>query len=120
MADDYFTIASVPAEPGADGVPAARLKLAGSFDIGSSAELRAALRAADGSHLVVDLSRVRFIDSEALSALISGYLAAERAGLTFRLTGAVGIVERVISVMGLRHLLTSPAPAPAPGRSAPR
>ncbi|GAA2905405.1 hypothetical protein Acy02nite_87120 [Actinoplanes cyaneus] len=108
--DRYFTIHAHPIGPDGDRLPTCRIELAGSFDIGARVELRAALHTAagTGAPILVDLSRVRFIDSESLSALISGYLAAERAGLSFRLTGAVGIVRRVITVIGLDHLLDPP------------
>ncbi|WP_436533150.1 STAS domain-containing protein [Actinoplanes sp. HUAS TT8] len=109
--DHYFTIHTNEVEPDSDGRPTCRIGLAGSFDIGSRLELRAALLAAaeTGARIVVDLNRVRFIDSEALSALIAGYLAAERAAVSFRLTGAIGIVKRVITVIGLDHLMETPA-----------
>jgi anti-anti-sigma factor len=113
VTDDYFTISTGPAEPGADGVPTFRVRLAGSFDIGAGGRLRDALsevvEAGAGARIVVDLSRVRFIDSEAVNALIAGYVAADRAGLSFRLAGAVGIVERVVTVIGLSHLLDVPS-----------
>ncbi len=110
VTDRYFTIQTSPVEPDSDGLPTCRIELAGSFDIGARVELRAALLAAaeTGARILVDLSRVRFIDSESLSALSAGYLAAERAGLSFRLTGAVGIVRRVITVIGLDHLTDAP------------
>lgn len=111
MTDRYYTIETDLSEPDGDGRPRCRVELAGSFDIGARVELRAALAAAveTGRAIVVDLSRVRFIDSESLSALIAGYLAADRAALPFHLTGAIGIVQRVITVIGLDHLIPAAA-----------
>ncbi|BEL06925.1 hypothetical protein Q0Z83_051160 [Actinoplanes sichuanensis] len=108
MADDYYTIALEPA----GGSAASRVRLAGAFDIGTREDLRKALHdligGDPGSRIVVDLGRVTFIDSEAINALIEGYLAAERDGIEFRLAGARGIVERVLRVIGLDHLLDPP------------
>jgi anti-anti-sigma factor len=109
VADDYFTIALEPA----GGNAASRLLLAGAFDIGSRDDLRKALLdlvgGDPGPRILVDLRRVTFIDSEAIGALIEGYLAAEQAGITFRLARAQGIVDRVLRVIGLDHLLDPPS-----------
>lgn len=108
MPDDYFTITAAPAEPGT-----VRLALAGDLDMdardGISEALLAAVGQARGSRIVVDLRGVRFIDSEAISAILEGYVAAERAGIEFRLSGATGIVRRVFDVIGLEHLFTEAA-----------
>jgi anti-anti-sigma factor len=108
VADDYFTIALEPA----GGSATSRVLLAGAFDIGTREDLRKALLdligGDPGSRITVDLRRVTFIDSEAINALIEGFLTAERAGVTFRLAGARGIVDRVLRVVGLDHLLDPP------------
>ncbi|BAL87552.1 hypothetical protein AMIS_23320 [Actinoplanes missouriensis 431] len=107
MPDDYFTILRSPA-PGVITVA-----LTGDLDIGARDEIRESLLAAvedaapDEARLVVDLRGVRFIDSEAVSAILEGYLAAEAAGIGFRLAGALGIVRRVFDVIGLQHLFES-------------
>ncbi|GAA2712288.1 STAS domain-containing protein [Actinoplanes palleronii] len=115
MTDDYYTIATGPAAADAGGVATVRVTLAGSFDIGARDELRDALLAAvdagaPGGRVLVDLGQVRFVDSEAISALIQGYLSAETAGLSLRLTGATGVVAKVLTVIGLDHLREDPAP----------
>jgi anti-anti-sigma factor len=108
VADDYYTIALEPAGRSA----ASRVLLAGAFDLGAREDLRTSLLdlvcGDPGPRIVVDLGRVTFIDSEAINALIEGYLAAERAGIVFRLAQAKGIVERVLRVIGLDHLLDPP------------
>jgi anti-anti-sigma factor len=108
VADDYYTIALEPA----GGSAASRVLLAGAFDIGTREDLRKALLGLvggdPGPRILVDLRRVTFIDSEAINALIEGYLAAEQAGVSLRLTGAHGIVDRVLRVIGLDHLLDPP------------
>jgi anti-anti-sigma factor len=109
VTDDYFSIAAGPAETDADGVLTTRVVLAGSFDIGARDDLSDALagvvEAGPGDRIVVDLAGVRFIDSEAISALIEGYLAAEGAGVSFRFARAAGIVKRVLTIVGLTHLM---------------
>lgn len=112
MADDYFTIALHPARADADGVVTSRVQLSGEFDIDARDELaghlRGAVEADDAARVVVDLGRVTFIDSEAIGALIEGHLAADRAGVAFRLAGPQGVVRRVLTVVGLDHLFEPP------------
>ncbi|WP_433830713.1 STAS domain-containing protein [Actinoplanes sp. CA-015351] len=118
MPDDYFTITRAPATPGT-----VRLLFSGDLDMGSRADIQEALRAAvtdarvlepassggagEGSRIVIDLRGVRFIDSEAIAAILDGYVAAEAVGVDFRLAGALGIVRRVFDVIGLQHLFES-------------
>ncbi|WP_328475805.1 STAS domain-containing protein [Actinoplanes sp. NBC_00393] len=108
MLDRHFAIATDPVRVGDDEVTTSRIRLAGDLDIATRDDLRAALlaviEAGECARLLVDLRQVRFIDSEALSALIEGYLAAEKAGIAFHLVEARGIVERVLTVVGLDHL----------------
>jgi anti-anti-sigma factor len=108
VADDYYTIALEPADDGAT----AWVRLAGAFDIGAREDLCDTLLGMvgpdAGERILVDLNDVTFIDSEAINALIQGYLAAERSGIDFRLANARGIVERVLRIVGLDHLLEPP------------
>ncbi|CAL1239989.1 STAS domain-containing protein [Candidatus Methylocalor cossyra] len=53
------------------------------------------------SHLVIDLSEVRFIDSSGLGALLSGYKNATLRSGTFVLTG---LQQRVQSMFELTRL----------------
>jgi anti-anti-sigma factor len=80
--------------------------LQGEFDIAARDTLRDSLlqAAGRGSHLVVDLQSVAFLDSESLSALVEGYNATRAAGLSYRLRGARGAVRRVLEVTGVMHL----------------
>lgn len=109
MTDDYFTIALHPAGADADGVVTTRVQLAGEFDIDNRDELAGRLldivETGTPARIVVDLGQVTFIDSEAIGALVEGHLAADRAGIAFRLAGAGGVVKRVLTVVGLDHLL---------------
>jgi anti-anti-sigma factor len=108
VADDYFTIALEPA----DGDGTVWVRLSGAFDIGTREDLCDALLGlvdpGAGKRILVDLHEVTFIDSEAINALIKGYLAADRAGIGFRLANARGIVDRVLRIVGLDHLLEPP------------
>ncbi|MBB2940807.1 anti-sigma B factor antagonist [Actinoplanes lutulentus] len=115
MPDDYFTITRAPATPGT-----VRLLFSGDLDMGARTDIHDALKAAvtearvlepaasggagEVPRIIIDLRGVRFIDSEAIAAILDGYVAAEDAGLDFRLAGALGIVRRVFDVIGLHHL----------------
>lgn len=107
--DDYFTISPEPIQADSSGVPTCRVLLAGEFDIDTREELTARLievvEEGGGSRIVVDLTRVRFIDSEALGGIIDGYQAADRAGIDFRIANPTGIVKRLFDIVGLNHLL---------------
>lgn len=84
------------------------LRLAGEFDLNSCDSLREelskALADSAGSGVVVDLSKATFLDSEALNALLSGFTAAQDADIGFRLTGATGVVRRVLEISGVADL----------------
>jgi anti-sigma B factor antagonist len=86
------------------------LTLRGEFDLDARETLRDALleAVAAGSHVVVDLTAVTFLDSESLSALVEGYNAAERAGLTFHMTGAQGAALRVLELTGFLTIASAP------------
>ncbi|SDT22385.1 STAS domain-containing protein [Actinoplanes derwentensis] len=109
MPDDYFSISLAPVQAGPGGLRTRRVLLAGEFDIDTRDELTTSLlgvvEAGDGDRIVVDLTGVRFIDSEALGGIIDGYQAADRAGLEFRIANPAGIVKRLFEVIGLDHLL---------------
>jgi anti-anti-sigma factor len=84
--------------------------LRGEFDLDARDALRDALlqSVAAGSHLIVDLAEVSFLDSESLGALVEGYNAAEAAGLTFHLRGAEGSVRRVLELTGFLAIARQP------------
>jgi anti-anti-sigma factor len=85
------------------------LALTGEFDLSARDELTSALLSvvehpATGT-MVLDVSRVTFIDSEALAAIIIGVNAARGLGKPFKITGATGVVHRVMDVTGLLDLV---------------
>jgi anti-anti-sigma factor len=60
--------------------------------------------------VVVDLSRVSFMDSTGLHVLLTARERAQSAGVGFRVVGATGLVERVLAVTGVLELLTGELP----------
>ena len=58
--------------------------------------------------VVLDLSRVTFIDSSGLGALIRARQAATRLGGSFSIRGATGPVARVLAITGLGESLSDP------------
>ncbi|MEU4427684.1 STAS domain-containing protein [Actinoplanes sp. NPDC024001] len=108
MQDDYFTIAREAVPSRSDARGGAVIRLGGEFDLSASDDLRAVLLDtvdAGGTTLIIlDMGDVKFFDSEAINAVMEGYVAAEKVGITFRLARADGIVKRVFEVLGLAHL----------------
>ncbi|BCJ53083.1 hypothetical protein Asp14428_45580 [Actinoplanes sp. NBRC 14428] len=84
------------------------VRLSGEFDINAREELQAVLARAieeDGAGgIVVDLDRVTFLDSEAMSALIDGYLTGRAAGVKLSIVNAHGLVHRVLDVSGVLEM----------------
>ncbi|GAA1596466.1 STAS domain-containing protein [Actinoplanes couchii] len=123
MDQEYFTISRQAPQLGADGIRESLILLTGEFDLAARDELRDALLAAirrdQPGRLVVDLAGVTFLDSEAIGALIDGYLAANAAGAVFWLDNTTPMIRRVLQIMELQDLLhpgiPSPQQHPAPG-----
>ena len=79
-------------------------ELVGSLDIATSPTVRAALTSASerGNHrLVVDLSRVDFLDSTGLGALIGGQRRAKEFHGEVRLVAKEGQILRLLRITGL-------------------
>jgi anti-sigma B factor antagonist len=79
-------------------------ELTGSLDIATSPTVRAALTSASerGSHrLIVDLTRVDFLDSTGLGALIGGQRRAKELGGEVRLVAKEGQILRLLRITGL-------------------
>src|SRR4051812_29929428 len=79
--------------------------VAGDVDMLSAPRLRVAireavLRAGPGT-IVLDLSRVTFLDSSGVQALLDGYHAAMVAGGRLTVRGAHGTAARVLQIVGL-------------------
>jgi len=82
------------------------VSLVGELDIAAGPRLRDALMEIGDSEVVVDVSRLTFIDASGLSALLEARRRIHENGHGFRLTGAQGIVRRVFDVTELSHLLS--------------
>jgi anti-sigma B factor antagonist len=79
-------------------------ELTGSLDIATSPTVRAALTSASerGNHrLIADLSRVDFLDSTGLGALIGGQRRAKEFGGEVRLVAKEGQILRLLRITGL-------------------
>ncbi|MGA5305483.1 STAS domain-containing protein [Nucisporomicrobium flavum] len=87
---------------------AGAVRLSGDLDINAREELRDVLVAAaqeDGAGaLVVDFDDTAFLDSEAMGALIEGFLAARAAGVKMSIVNAHGLVHRVLDVSGVLEM----------------
>jgi stage II sporulation protein AA (anti-sigma F factor antagonist) len=86
----------------ADGITV--LGLDGEIDHQSVGGLTQALARADaavGRRVVIDLSRVTFMDSSGVNALIAAFQAAQAAGGWLRLVVVRGAVLRTLQLVGL-------------------
>ncbi|MGY0234245.1 STAS domain-containing protein [Longispora urticae] len=59
-------------------------------------------------HLTVDLSGTTFLDSGGIGVLIAGRNAANAAQGTLTVTGATGLVARILKMTGVWDTLTTP------------
>ncbi|MFF6785168.1 anti-sigma factor antagonist [Streptomyces sp. NPDC012510] len=85
------------------------LDLRGEIDYQSVGALTRALPPEDpttGDRVVVDLSRVTFMDSSGVSALIAAHQATQSAQGWLRLAGAGGAVLRTVRLVGLDAVVT--------------
>jgi anti-sigma B factor antagonist len=79
-------------------------ELTGSLDIATSPTVRAALTSASergGHQLIVDLTRVDFLDSTGLGALIGGQRRAREFGGEVRIVAKEGQILRLLRITGL-------------------
>jgi anti-sigma B factor antagonist len=85
------------------------VEVAGEIDLLTAGQLRdglrEAVRVAGTAPVIVDLSRVDFLDSSGVQVLVDGYHTAMVAGGTLTVRGARGIPARVLHVVGLAQLL---------------
>lgn len=85
----------------------AAVAMRGELDIHSAPELRAALVGVlDGgaTKLVVDLSRVAFMDSSGLGVLVAAHKRLGNVGSRLQLVGVTGAVGRLLAVTGLTRV----------------
>src|SRR5687767_7707640 len=87
--------------------------LAGELDVNTAPQVAEALDGlTDGdavTSVVIDVSRLTFVDSTGLRVILAGRESLQATGATLALDGASGVVERVLEMTGLHKLLTSPS-----------
>jgi anti-anti-sigma factor len=83
--------------------------LAGELDVNTASQVADALGELAGENpltsVVVDVSRLSFVDSTGLRVILAGRESLQALGATLTLDGASGVVERVLEMTGLRGLL---------------
>ncbi len=82
-------------------------RLAGTLDLSTAPSLRAALveAAFEGKHdIIVDLTRVEFLDSTGLGALIGAHRRALENGGRIRLIVSDGPISRLLTITGLMRI----------------
>jgi anti-sigma B factor antagonist len=82
-------------------------ELSGSLDIATSPSVRAALieTSERGDHrLIVDLTKLEFLDSTGLGALIGGQRRAKEFGGEVRLVAKEGQILRLLRITGLLNV----------------
>ncbi|WP_433047082.1 STAS domain-containing protein [Dactylosporangium sp. CS-033363] len=81
----------------------------GEVDYDTAGDLRAALFGAIERRppgVVVDLSRLRFLDSTGLGVIVSGWQRARRSGMHYALRSVPGVIAEQFELTGLATLLT--------------
>lgn len=84
------------------------VELSGEIDLATHEDVAADIQACldhDPPSLVVDMSRVRFIDSLGLSILIQAYEQAQRSGVHLRIVANTAQVTKPLRLTGLDHYL---------------
>lgn len=84
-------------------------KLRGSLDLATAPSVRAALveAAGAGKHdIVVDLTKLEFLDSTGLGALIGAHRRAIESGGAVRLAVGEGAIARLLNITGLMRVFS--------------
>jgi anti-sigma B factor antagonist len=102
-----------------DGPRGVVVAVSGEVDMSAHGNLLDALQSAvkladleDVKKVVVDLSQTSYLDSGGISVLIKGRKAADHLHIEYLVTGATGLVHRVLDITGLLPFLTSEQPGP--------
>ena len=80
--------------------------LVGELDLAYASQVRDALRPLAGSTVVLDLSRLTFVDAAGISAILAVRRDVLAAGHELRIRGAHGPVRRVFEVCSLEDVLS--------------
>jgi len=91
------------------------VQLRGELDVDSASALRQVLidqiDRGDLDQLAVDMARLTFMDSTGIGALVSGYGAAQHAGIRFRVRNPSRFVYQQLQITGLAALFGCTEPA---------
>ena len=81
----------------------------GELDLFTAAELTRALREHERTsrRLILDLSKLRFLDSAGLALLIAQHRRAQHDGTKFAIANATGDVRRLLTLSGLDRILAT-------------
>ncbi|MBE7159251.1 MAG: STAS domain-containing protein [Rhodospirillales bacterium] len=79
------------------------LRLTGPLTLGNLSSFQSCLRTLDAPRLILDMTRVEYIDSAGLGALVNGFVAAEKNGRAFLLAG---VNARVLTLLELTRVHT--------------
>ncbi|MGH9119038.1 MAG: STAS domain-containing protein [Acidimicrobiales bacterium] len=87
------------------------IALAGELDVDTAPQVGAALddlgTDEELTAVIIDVSRLTFIDSTGLRVILAGRESLQAGGATLSLDGASGVVARVLEMTGLRGLLAN-------------
>lgn len=82
------------------------VEVTGELDMGTADELSAAVReAAASGHVLIDLSRLSFMDSSGLRTLLEATRAAREDGWRLELRRGSDVVQRIVTLAGAERLL---------------
>jgi anti-anti-sigma factor len=84
-----------------EGPSRVRIVVAGEVDMETAPELSNCLLDHSNADVIVDLSRVGFLDSSGVNVLVKAYLRLEDAGHTLRTIGEQDHVLKVLEVLGV-------------------
>jgi anti-anti-sigma factor len=95
------------------GDDATVIAVAGEVDMATAPQLAQCLREHADQHVVLDLSRVSFLDSSGLNVLVTAYREAREAGRTLRTSKEQDIVRTVLEATDLFDMLHLNGEAPS-------
>lgn len=96
---------------------AVHVALAGEIDLVAGPEIRdrvGRLLAGEATEVVVDLSRVTFLDSSGIGVLVACWRLANAGGKTFRAVNAHGNAAQVLEMTGVGDVLSGRRQANGP------
>jgi len=115
------TYATLTVRVGPRSAGSARVRIAGELDVDCAGDLLRELRAlldADGCHVQVDLSDLRFCDSSGLGVFLAVRELTLAGGGSIHLVGLHGQPQRLLRTTGAEPFLTGVAVQPGAGRPA--